>query len=328
MQGIVPLYYNMRKAEPRILNSKSIYDGLNAAFSSSGIGLYSNNISKIWNSDVFVNGSQEEREEAIKVIRLLCMENNFCIDEAKTLYMPERPEWFKPMVAKFTQNDVPYFFKYAKDKEEHQVAHINGSFVNKLSNRVKNVRLDFRKLGYPKFDYRNLMYNQSLFLDDIEQHPIVQKYITLLKTDEFRKYMYQIAQRCRRVVNLRDILYLPKPKLDFIINSFKDNIIADLTEEYDIVFVTDILIFYLYHKKNNKNKAVLWYCFGDQILKNLQKNVGNKYYTSKEVQCIDCGEWFTVPIKNNTVCRCENCQIIKKKFDTQKRVKKYRNTPL
>ena len=32
MNGIVPLYYNMRKAEPRILNNKSIYDGLNAAF--------------------------------------------------------------------------------------------------------------------------------------------------------------------------------------------------------------------------------------------------------------------------------------------------------
>jgi hypothetical protein len=130
MQGIVPLYYNMRKAEPRILNNETIYEGLNAAFKGSGIGLYSNNISKIWNSDVFANGTDKEKQEAIKVIKLLCMENNFVIDEAKTLYMPTRPEWFKPMVSKFTQNPVPHFFKYAKDKEEHQVAELNDCFVH------------------------------------------------------------------------------------------------------------------------------------------------------------------------------------------------------
>ena len=32
MNGIVPLYYNMRKAEPTQLNNKNIYAGLNAAF--------------------------------------------------------------------------------------------------------------------------------------------------------------------------------------------------------------------------------------------------------------------------------------------------------
>ena len=46
MEGIVPLYYNMRKSEPKELNSKNIYDGLNAAFTGGNIGIYSNNISK------------------------------------------------------------------------------------------------------------------------------------------------------------------------------------------------------------------------------------------------------------------------------------------
>ena len=32
MQGVVPLYYNMRKAEPEELNNINIYNGLNAAF--------------------------------------------------------------------------------------------------------------------------------------------------------------------------------------------------------------------------------------------------------------------------------------------------------
>ena len=39
MDGIVPLYYNMRKADPTELNNKTIYAGLNAAFTHGNIGI-------------------------------------------------------------------------------------------------------------------------------------------------------------------------------------------------------------------------------------------------------------------------------------------------
>lgn len=77
MNGIVPLYYNMRKAEPTKLNNKNIYAGLNAAFTGGNIGIYSNNISKIWNSEVFINGTDEEKEHAITCVKRLCCQNNF-----------------------------------------------------------------------------------------------------------------------------------------------------------------------------------------------------------------------------------------------------------
>ena len=80
MKDVVPLYYNMRKAEPCELNKDNIFKGLPAAFTGGNIGPYSNNISKILNSDVFINGSYEERQGAMNTIKLLCMENNFCID--------------------------------------------------------------------------------------------------------------------------------------------------------------------------------------------------------------------------------------------------------
>lgn len=80
MNGIVPLYYNMRKAEPTQLNNKNIYAGLNAAFTGGNIGIYSNNISKIWNDDVFVTGTDEEKQEAIECVKRLCCQNNFVID--------------------------------------------------------------------------------------------------------------------------------------------------------------------------------------------------------------------------------------------------------
>lgn len=80
MHDIVPLYYNMKKASPSILNNETIYNGLSAAFTGSNIGQYSNSISKIWNSDVFISGTDEEKQEALDMIKILCMENNFKID--------------------------------------------------------------------------------------------------------------------------------------------------------------------------------------------------------------------------------------------------------
>lgn len=80
MNGIVPLYYNMRKAQPTELNPENIYAGLNAAFVGGNIGMYSNDISKIWNHDVFVDGSEEEKQQAITCVKQLCCQNNFVID--------------------------------------------------------------------------------------------------------------------------------------------------------------------------------------------------------------------------------------------------------
>lgn len=80
MNGIVPLYYNMRKAEPTQLNNKNIYAGLNAAFTGGNIGIYSNNISKIWNDDIFISGTDSEKMEAIDCVKRLCCQNNFVID--------------------------------------------------------------------------------------------------------------------------------------------------------------------------------------------------------------------------------------------------------
>lgn len=73
MKNIVPLVYDMKKAEPNFLNNETMYKGMTAAYTGGNIGIYSNQISKIWNS-----GKQID-EEHLKVIKWLCMENNFVI---------------------------------------------------------------------------------------------------------------------------------------------------------------------------------------------------------------------------------------------------------
>lgn len=73
MQGIVPLYYDMKKAKAIELNNNSIYEGMIKAYTSGNIGPYSNNISKIWSSS-------NVGEQEVKAVKWLCMENNYVID--------------------------------------------------------------------------------------------------------------------------------------------------------------------------------------------------------------------------------------------------------
>ena len=50
MDGIVPLFYNMRKAAAEEISVSSLFKGLLLAYNGGNIGTPSNNITKIWNS--------------------------------------------------------------------------------------------------------------------------------------------------------------------------------------------------------------------------------------------------------------------------------------
>lgn len=282
MNDVVPLYYNMRKSDPSPLNSKTIYSGLNAAFTHGNIGIYSNDISKIWNDTVFVNGEDEEKQEAIDVIKLLCMENNFCIDAAKTLYMPERPEWFKPIVSNYTKRKLPAFFEYAKDKEKPQVEKRNQSFVNKIFDRIPNQSINTRDLQLGKIDYHLLMDNPSI---------VCSNEVSSLYNELNKKYRYMTNMKDEYIDNLRYVACQIRER--FYETGYSDKTIADMLVEY------------LYeHKK--RYKQLLWFCYGQYVVNNLEKNIPIK--KAKFIQCIDCGEWIEVDILNTKTCRCEECQ--------------------
>ena len=328
MKDIVPLYYNMKKAQPVQLSNDTIYKGLNAAFTGSNIGQYSNNISKIWNSEVFVSGSEEEQQQAIDVIKLLCMENNMCIDSAKTLYMPERPHHIKKLVTQFTKANVPHFFKYAKDKEDWQVAEYNSTFVNKLSNVIPNPRINCRSLGLGTIDYKMLMDNPGIEckvsfdskgkLDKANTDPLIIKYI------EFnQKYGYTLSNAARTNTNISpDMLVNTQAKQDVVYKQISDEIRAEFAEfGYSESEITDILVKYLYGIKESKHKVVLWLCYGEYILANLERQLRLQ---TKTTQCIDCGEWIEVSTKDNKTCRCKECTLERKRELTQLRVQKHR----
>lgn len=329
MKNIVPLYYNMRKALPVTVSNNEIYNGLNAAYSGGNIGVISNDISKIWNSNVWFSEDKEIQEEALSVIKFLCMDNNFCIDYAKTLYKPTPPEHIKKLIRKYTKEKLPHFFTYAKDKKEENVELINDSVVNRLNNIIKNKRLSFKLSEFGKMDYRMLMNNPNIKIDE-----------SLIKL--YRKlntqYHYKINMEDKYTSNIGYIAKLITDELS--------------TSGYSDIEIVDMLVKHLYHKTNSKSKEALWFCYGDIIFENLQRNIGDKdsiclkcgkrfkknspnqeycdecghtyeKIKKKKVACVDCGKEVIIDAWDMKTCRCKVCQ--KERDRERKRIWKSNN---
>ncbi|KJR69303.1 hypothetical protein [Bacillus velezensis] len=276
MENIVPLYYEMSVAQKQKINSRNIYEALTLAYGIN-IGEYSNNITKIWNSDN-IN---------LDVIKWLCMENNFTIDFAKTLFMPTRPDHVDEKIKDYIKNKVPHFFINAKDKEEHSVELINESTVNKLDSIIPSDRINFAAVA-GKFDYRFLLKNKEIKLDEA----IISEYKRL---DQNKKWL----------MNDEDIK--PGQKL-YVYKVIKDRLLKIHNDEQ---YVTDVLVKYLY-KKKSKFKSTLWECFGETLLENLRHNL--KTYRG----CCSCGKMF-----KSTSHKAKYCPTCAKKI-AQKQKNKWK----
>lgn len=281
MKDIVPLYYHMKKAKPQQLSAQTIYQGLNTAFIHSNIGVYSNHISKIWNSDVFLSGTEEERREAVNCVKLLCCENNFVIDSAKTLYMPKRPDWFAPVVSQFTRQKLPAFFCFAKDKTPEQIAPRNRSFVNRLYDLIPNPPLRAASLKLAPLDYRKLMADPNIRcpreVSDLYQklNPVYRYKINM--KEEYADNLHYVACEIRG---------------QFLRLGYSEETLADM------------LVSYTYGNEK-RCKELLWFCFGRVIAANLKHNIETP--KTKYIRCSDCGEWVEVPSSSRSP-RCPRCR--------------------
>lgn len=265
MEGIVPLYYEMAKAEAEEINSEDIYKSLILAYKAN-IGEISNNITKIWNS----------HNVNLNVIKWLCMENNFTIDFAKTLYMPSRPKEVNDIISKYIKAKVPHFFLYAKDKEIGNVEELNNSTVNKLEYLIPNKRINFIKIA-GNLNYKMIMKKKNVKLD----YNIINEYI---KLDRSKKW------RMRKQDNLKTDQKL------YVYNQIRNEL---LNINDDIEYVVDVLVKYLYGEKNSRFKETLWWSFGDVLLNNLNNNL----IETKQCEC--CGK--RVKVVSNRKKYCEDC---------------------
>ena len=320
---VVPLYYDMKKAPSQEININILYDGLKQAYRSGKIGIYSNNISKCWNSG-------EIDKERLDVIKLLCMESNFSIDSAKTLYMPKRPKNIDNTIKKYTNLKLPHFFIYAKDKNKTSVNDISNSGVDLLNSIVKNrpIKID-KSIG--KLNYKNLM-NKYNFKYTINKDKIL---------DIYDKYNSKIFFSLKIP---EDMKYVNESQLK-IYNDFKEYIYIN---NIDLDEFVNTLIKFLYTDRDSSHKKLLWACFGDIIVNNIKSNIdgtvcqecgcrfeNGKYNQShcndcikrqkieeKQIICCDCGKIFGVNILNTKTIRCEECQkIVNKIYERNKKRK-------
>lgn len=316
MKDIVPLYYEMAKAGAVIVTPEEIFHGLRAAWTGGNIGVISNDITKIWNSD----------DVDIDAIKILCMENNFCIDYAKTLYKPTRPDHINAKLSQITGMKAPHFFVYAKNKSSHQVQKTNGSVVNQLDKIVPNKRMSFSAKNIGAFKYQYLLSNMS------KKIHVSQEVIDLYNEVE-KQYRYSIS------------FYDDSANFSYV----RDNILSRFDSlGMNRIDVCDTLVKYLFHMKQSKRKNVFWMCFGDVVLDNLKLNVpsgsiqcrkcGERFIPSspqqkicsscssyqpvlsRKVKCVDCGKEFEVPGSVRNKKRCDECQ--KKKSQEYEREKK------
>ncbi|WP_029518055.1 hypothetical protein [Paenibacillus polymyxa] len=284
MKNIYPLYYEMAKAQAELINSESIYLGLNAAYTGGNIGIISNDITKIWNSNNI----------DLDVIKILCMENNFTIDYAKTLYKPLRPTHIKEKILTHTKTKAPHFFIYAKDKSENRVEISNDSAMNRLSDLIPNPRISFKKAGLGKFDYRLLMKNSEVIVND--NKCLIELYA---KLDLEKKFKVPYDEKI-------DDSYLYKDIRNVLLES----------SGMDLYEIVDILVAYLYNHKKSNHKITLWSSFGDIIVKNLLRNLG------KIKICENCGKEYIVSKQRQIYC--DDCFHLKTKEREKEKKRKQR----
>lgn len=269
--NIVPLYYEMKKAGSTSLSNDIYYNGLISAYKGGKIGIISNEITKIWNSSIWYDGSFDEQLEALELIKCLVAMNNYVIDYAKTLYKPNFPVELEEKIKKFTNQKVPYFFHFSKDKTLSQVENINHSTCNRLTKIIKNTRLNFNKnIGQfkPKYLLSNLKITPAPEVIDL--------YLELQSSHRFR-----MEQKSKyKNLNTRTDL----------VNKF-------IELGYSYYDVAHMLVKYLYFIEPSKDKSLLWFLFGRTIYETLQSKL-----PKNSIVCPKCKERF-VPQNEELMCK-------------------------
>lgn len=324
MSNIVPLYYDMKKASCELITPENLYKGLSLAYTGGNIGIYSNDISKIKNSDALLHGDEQTKEEALKCIKWLCLENNQTIDYAKTLYKSKRPDAVDVIIKKYTHVKLPAFFMYAKDKNVEQVEHINDSPVNRIYRLYpqRKLKYNFTNDNIGRFNYKLLMSNPNTEINDI----IVWKYRKLVRNLKHNVTGYD-----------KDGNYY--------------SLLTDIKHEmtslgYDEIYICDVLVKQLFCISKSVNKRAFWAIYGDRVYDNLCRNIRENYIQcekcktrfyirkanqtmcgsciqktkakteqmkkehKRKVQCCDCGKEFVIDVRLTNKKRCDECQMI------------------
>lgn len=308
-KDITPMYYEMKKSDASLISTDSLYQGMRAAFSYGKIGIYSNAITKIWNTPV-KEDDWELPPDAMASVKWLCCESNFSIDAAKSLFMIDRQaatditygDIPSKIIPRFTKSKVPRFFEFAKDKELHQVAPANNSPVNLIRKVYPRVRMNYCLYDSKRlYDYRMLMCDK-----DVEIENAVLTAYRQVRSMKFKK------NEEGKVINYELVI-------DDCRNKIFDS--ADCTKSE----IVDMIIKSIFDRKSpdyTSKKKMFWEMFGEIVYTNIRNNL-DTIERLREGRCIDCGA--VINKTRGKQCRCEKCQKIYRRRSKTEEMRKLRS---
>lgn len=310
MNKIVPLYYNMGKAQAEKINAKTLYESLTNAYKYGNIGQYSNLLTILWNNNTLFT-----KEEKLNVAKIITAQNNFSIDSAKTLEMPELSKNLKSKIKQINKIKLPYFFQFAKDKEESKLEKINNSTVNKICKKIESIKQgDFEFKGLSKFDKKKLMCNPKIEIND----NVINLYKYL--NDEMQKYFMQ----CKEEFNNKDEDLTKEKIANLVYLKMKEDFVKELNKlNVSLSDATDMIISYIYKNTPSCQKSLLFNVFGDIIISNLNKNIKKPIVDNvdnkKIIQCKCCGKRIDSKCNRQEMCKvCSDKKTKESKAERQR----------
>jgi hypothetical protein len=295
MEKIVPLYYEMGVAKGQELKADNFYKSLISAFTSSNIGKFSNQLTKLW--------SRTKKGDDLTVHKLICALNNYAIDSAKTLQSAYAVEKINNIIKELEKEKLPYFFQFAKDKEEIQTNEIGEGTVDRITKEIETLnkqKFDFSSVG--KFSYKELMRNHKIEIND------------------------KITQVYKKMNEEKDSCFKKADDKQEIASSIYSNIKEEFlnvcqNENIQYEDVVDMVVKYVYREEKNYRKSILFNAFGDVIVNNLENNI-KKQLSDGYIQCSNCGE--RVKKESNRQKMCKSCAEEQKKAKKAERQKQVR----
>lgn len=270
----LPLYYEMRKANPMEVTKDNIKKCLKCSFDNSQIGYISNALTK------HLNG---EDKPDLDFVRVLTAYNNFCIDNPKSQYMPVLNDRYQEMFEELKDEVPPYFFHYAKETKRNKCAlYHEKSNVNRISKYVmRNTRNNKDNIWKP--DVSDNVFNPQYFqivdyrVDrSTETYQELRSLLSQLKQINDKKFndrlktLYQNEIK-KNLLGYKSYYYYCNRKiLETVGKNYK------ITDKIGIrrkaaAYLLDIE--YYQEENLNLNKDILWNCFGDILYENLCNNL-------------------------------------------------------
>lgn len=315
-----PLFYDANKAPAKEVNRHNLYESIWLAHEYSGIGVYSNMITKLWNKD-------EPDHEAAAMI---CAQNNYAIDAAKTGFINSYEN--HPQANKRVQKAIggkrtkmPYFFQFTKngrkslnDKKSYMKP--NRSTMNRIALKFEDIgNINLNYAGVPKFNWQMLISQ-----DNYEYYPEAIDIFCKLD-DSNRSAEIEFATTSSSNMKVTDI----ENMLGYEV--IRDDIIHEIEGRFNnLETVYPSIVKYLFTGQNidkTNHKQMFWRVFGEIVLRNIKENINNcdicpecniripswvrNHVCNKTgvgfFECVDCGK-MTERI-NSRQCRCQSCQI-------------------